>query len=78
LICRTLDDFRGDDNNREFAKIRLDHYDKRRSAKMKQITEFVKALKGKNKKQGILFNQLPKESLNELKKSKGKEYLVIR
>ena len=58
------------------AKIKFDHYEKRRKIKMKFIQEFMQNLKKKSRQSGggnlVSLSLLPKESLFELKKSKRK------
>jgi hypothetical protein len=65
------------------AKVKYDHYEKRRKIKMKFIHDFMQSLKKKNR-QGvgsagaggsaglISLSLLPKESVLEFKKSKRK------
>ena len=80
-----MQDFLEGDNDVEdkvAAKVKYDHYEKRRKIKMKYIHDFMQSLKKKNR-QGVSsanggsaglvsLSLLPKESVLEFKKSKRK------
>jgi hypothetical protein len=60
------------------ARVKFEHYEKRRKAKMKFVQEFMLALKKKSRQGGganmACLSLLPKESILDLKKSKCKNY----
>jgi hypothetical protein len=50
LILRNMSDFWEEGISENVCRIRFDHYDKRRKLKLRQIQEFMSALKTNNKK----------------------------
>ena len=73
-IYRSLQEFLNEEGGDGVsARVKYEHYEKRRKLKMKQIQEFMISLKKKSRQGGgICLNLLPKESILELKKSKCK------
>lgn len=53
------------------AKIRFEHYEKKRRVKMRQIQEFMHALSKKSKSNLVTLSLIPKESVNQLKKTRS-------
>ena len=53
------------------ARVKFEHFEKRRKLKMKQVQEFMVSLRKKSR-QGACLSLLPKESVLELKKSRCK------
>ena len=71
-LDRTLQDFLDLEANESFAQIRFEHHEKKRRMKLKQIHEFMSAMSKKSKSNLVTLSLIPKENIQELKKSKGK------
>eukprot|EP00347_Sterkiella_histriomuscorum_P021466 403333879 len=71
LQQRTLQEFIQEENNEAVARIRFEHYDKKRRIKLRQIQEFMHAMTKKSKSNLVTLSLIPKENIQELKKSKG-------
>ena len=70
---RSLQDFLSEEGDGVAARVKYDHYEKRRKTKLKFIQEFMISLKKKSRQGGanmVSLSLLPKESVFELKKSK--------
>ena len=61
------------ETNEQFAQIRFEHHEKKRRVKLKQIQEFMSAMSKKSKSNLVTLSLIPKENIQELKKSKSKE-----
>ncbi|CDW83764.1 UNKNOWN [Stylonychia lemnae] len=70
LQQKSLQDFLNEDPNEAISKIRYEHYDKKRKVKLKQIQEFMNAMSRKSKSNLVTLSLIPKENLQQLKKSK--------
>jgi hypothetical protein len=60
------------ESNEAVARVRFEHYDKKRRVKLRQIQEFMHALTKKSKSNLVTLSLIPKESITQLKKTKSK------
>jgi hypothetical protein len=65
-----MSDFWEEGISENVCRIRYDHYEKKRAVRMKQVNEFMVAIKNQNKQSSVEV-QLSKESRQELKKCQG-------
>ncbi len=62
-----------EENDEIAAKVKFEHYEKRRKIKMKFIHDFMQSLKKKSRQGGaglVSLSLLPKENVIEFKKSR--------
>lgn len=83
LLPKSLQEFMEEEHDGLTAKVKYDHYEKRRKLKMKFIHDFMQSLKKKNR-QGtsgahggaalVSLSLLPKENVVEFKRSRCKHF----